>query len=217
MNVKSRLTPSLALRVSVIAVALALAAGCREPVVPPAAASAPRAERAPTEPAAKTPETSAAEPNADPDANPPQRAAKERPASIRPRADRTAADGVEKITFDDLILGMDADMVFRPWMLEANDGRAKELEGKRVRLPGIMFVTESLTKNKEFALLRNKECLFGKGGQADHIAWVKMKEGMTAALTSKSVFVEGVLRITPYTGTDGNTWYIYTLEDAELK
>ncbi len=157
-----------------------------------------------------------------PDTAPPGNDEPPKRAALRPKADRsTTADGVEKITFDDLILGMQADMVYRPWMLESesNGGRAKELEGKRVRLAGIMHAgVQSQTKNKDFVLLRNKECKFGPGGQADHLAKIFMKEGKTAAFAGDdTVFVEGTLRIKPETGEDGNTWSIYEIEGAELK
>jgi hypothetical protein len=144
-----------------------------------------------------------------------------RRSAIRPKADRgTTADGVEKITFDDLILGMQADMVYRPWMLESetNGGRAKELEGKRVRLTGVMHGgLAGGKKNKEFVLLRNKECKFGRGGQADHLAKIFLKEGKTVSYTDDTVVVEGTLRINPSTGDDGNTWSIYEIEGAERK
>ena len=157
-----------------------------------------------------------------PDTAPPTGDAVVRPVALRPKADRGAApEGVEKITFDDLILGMQADMVFRPWMLESetNGGRAKELDGKRVRLSGIMHGgVGSTEKNKDFVLLRNKECKFGPGGQADHLAKVFMKKGKTAPYTGDAtVRVEGTLRIKPSMGEDGNTWSIYELEEAELK
>lgn len=162
------------------------------------------------------------DPDESPDTAPPNSDAIVRPVALRPKADRgVAPEGVEKITFDDLILGMQADMVFRPWMLESetNGGRAKELDGKRVRLSGIMHGgVGSTEKNKDFVLLRNKECKFGPGGQADHLAKVFMKEGKTAPYTGDAtVRVEGTLRIKPSMGTDGNTWSIYELEEAELK
>jgi hypothetical protein len=167
--------------------------------------------------AASTPSTT--KDDAPPDAAAPAGHAPTRPVSTRPKADREfTADGVEKITFDDLILGMQADMVFRPWMLEVNDGRARELEGKRIRLPGVMWGgVKSGKNNKEFVLLRNKECKFGPGGQADHVAVVKMKEGHTADYTPDTVRVEGTLAIEPSQGDDGNTWYIYVIKDAVLK
>ena len=144
-----------------------------------------------------------------------------RPSAIRPKADRgTTADGTEKITFDDLILGMQADIVYRPWMLESetNGGRAKELDGKKVRINGVMHGgVASGKRNKEFVLLRNKECKFGPGGQADHLAKVFMKDGKTVSYTDDTIFVEGTLKIEPEMGEDGNTWSIYRIEGAEVK
>jgi hypothetical protein len=140
-------------------------------------------------------------------------------AVTRPKADRepTRPGDPEKITFDDLILGMQADMVYRPFMLT---DRAKELEGKRVRLTGEMYGGSftGTAKAKGFVILRNKECKYGPGGQADHVADVKMKEGNTARFTSGTVRVEGTLRISPLNDDkDGNTKHIYVLEDAVLK
>ena len=140
-------------------------------------------------------------------------------AGTRPKADRepTKPGDPEKITFDDLILGMQADMVYRPFMLT---DRAKELEGKRVRLTGEMYGGSftGTAKTKGFVILRNKECKYGSGGQADHVADVKMKEGHTVRFTSGTTRVEGTLRISPVNDDkDGNTKHIYVLEDAVLK
>ena len=144
-----------------------------------------------------------------------------RPAALRPKADRSATTkGVEKISWDDLILGMQPDIVFRPWMLESetNGGRAKELDGKKVRLSGVMHGgVETIKRNKEFVLLRNKECKFGPGGQADHLAKIFMKDGKTVSFTDDTIFVEGTLKIEAETGDDGNTWSIYRIEGAEVK
>ncbi len=148
---------------------------------------------------------------------PPGKPAADDSAPTRPKADRepTKPGDPEKITFDDLILGMQADMVYRPFMLT---DRAKELEGKRVRLTGEMYgsVTGS-EKLKEFIILRNKECKYGAGGQADHVADVKMKEGQTTKFIGGTIRVEGTIRIRPLNGSDGNTKHIYVLEDALMK
>jgi hypothetical protein len=138
------------------------------------------------------------------------------PKGQRPPADRgpTRPGEAEKITFDDLNLGMQADMVYRPFLL--ND-RVKELDGKRLSIVGYMHGgVESAKNNKEFILLKNTECKFGPGGQADHLADVKLKAGETARLTRDAVKVEGTLKIEPFEGPDGNTWSIYRLEDAKI-
>lgn len=190
---------------------------------PEPADASPDTVQAPADPATSG-GTAAQEPSAADStaaAAPPSSDAPPRPAAQRPKADRSvAAGGVEKITFDDLILGMQADMVYRPWMLESetNGGRAKELDGKKVRLAGVMHGgVQSSKKNKEFVLLRNKECKFGPGGQADHLAKIFMKEGKTVSYTDETVNVEGTLRIKPEMGEDGNTWSIYEIEGAEVK
>ena len=147
---------------------------------------------------------------------PPEKPAAEDSAATRPKADRepTKPGDPEKITFDDLILGMQADMVYRPFMLT---DRAKELEGKQVRLSGDMLSFVASKKVKEFIILRNNKCLYGKGGQADHVALVLMKEGHTIEYTSKTVRIEGKLKIEPVSGDDGNTKHLYVLEEAVAK
>lgn len=124
-------------------------------------------------------------------------------------------NGLEVITFDDLILGMQPDMVFRDFLLT---DRARELDGKKVRLVGYMDGGVSQTKGiQEFVLLQNTECKFGPGGQADHLVRVLMKGGATADYTLNALQVEGVLKINPYNGPDGNTWSVYDLIGEQVK
>ncbi len=109
---------------------------------------------------------------------------------------------------------MAADMVFRPFLI--ND-RVRELEGKRLSLNGYMHGGVESRKNvKEFVLLKNTECKFGPGGQADHLAEVFLRPGAETVLTLKPVKVEATLKIQPLEGSDGNTWSIYRLEDAKV-
>jgi hypothetical protein len=148
-----------------------------------------------------------------PDDGPP----KINPAATRPKADRTPRrpGEAEKITFDDIIIGVQADVVFRPWMLTE---RVQELEGQRVSIPGFMYGgVEKQSKLKDFVLLRNNQCKFGPGGQSDHLAKVVLRAGRTVDFTAEPLNVEGTLRVAPFTGTDGNTWAIYELDDAVIK
>ena len=180
-------------------------------------ASAPAAAPAPTiqTTSAETPiaETSSAEKPATPPSDGPPTG-----AATKPLADRTPRrpGEPEKITFDDLIIGMQADIVFRPWMLT---DRAKELEGERVIISGFMHGgVEDINKTKEFVLLRNLECKFGPGGQADHLSQVVLKPGTFTRYPGKTTIrVEGTIKLAPFEGPDGNTWYIYRLEDAVMK
>lgn len=135
----------------------------------------------------------------------------------RPRADRepTRPGDAEKITFDDLNLGMPADVVFREFMLT---DRVKELDGKRVRLAGYIHAGQSAQRGfGRFVLLKNTQCKFGPGGQADHLTDVVLREGLTIQYTPSDVRVEGTFRIEPFQGTDGNSWSIYRLEDAQIR
>jgi hypothetical protein len=178
-----------------------------EPVPAEAAAPAPDEPLiAPSDPPAETAIAQTSAPQTQP----------ARPTGQRPPADRgpTRPGDAEKVTFDDLNLGMTADMVYRPFLLT---DRAKELDGKRVSIVGYMHGgVDSAKNNKEFILLKNTECKFGPGGQADHLADIKLKAGETTRLTREAVKVEGTLKIEPYQGPDGNTWSLYRLEDAKI-
>jgi hypothetical protein len=139
-----------------------------------------------------------------------------RPKGQRPPPDRTARrpGDAEKITFDDLNLGMQADMVFRPFLV--ND-RVKELEDQKVSILGFMHGGVETRKGiTEFILLKNTECKYGPGGQADHLAEVRLAEGHKTDFQLKAVKVEGTFHVEPYQGVDGNTWSIYVLKDAKV-
>jgi hypothetical protein len=211
-----------------IAAALALFAACfagcnrptaaspgPTPAFQPTSSTASKALEAPAE-AQSQPETPLSGPKtaaAEPAAAAPQ------PASQRPPADRTPSrpGEAEKITFEDLNIHIQKDAVFREFML-LDYPRVKELDGKRISLVGYMYGGVATTRGiNEFILLRNKECKFGPGGQADHLAQVFLRKGVTADYTPAPVKVEATLKVQPFQGPDGNTWSIYRLEDAEIR
>lgn len=178
------------------------------------------AEVAATEPASPTENSN--NPGSETAAAPPQKtsppAGDGPPAGGRPLADREKPKPGEahKISFDDLIIGMQADIPYRPWMMEGK--RPEELNGQKVRISGLMHGgAAGQNKIKEFVLLRNLECKFGPGGQADHLARIQLADGEKTQYTIKTVIVEGLLHIEPYTGPDGNTWAIYRIDEAKLK
>ncbi len=117
---------------------------------------------------------------------------------------------VEKIDFADLNLGMESDQVFRPFMLTE---RARELDGQVVRISG--YIDAGVLQQegfRDFVLLRNTECKFGPGGQADHLVHVEVKEDINTKYTDKVISATGLLSIEPFQGDDGNTWAIYKLQ-----
>ena len=125
------------------------------------------------------------------------------------------ADGIEVITFDDLNIGMQADMAFRDFLLT---DRVKELDGKRVRLIGYMHGGVSQIKDlTEFVLLQNTQCKFGPGGQADHLVRVMVKPGVSADYATGAIQVEGTLKVAPFQGPDGNTWSVYDMTGEHVK
>jgi hypothetical protein len=105
-------------------------------------------------------------------------------------------------------------MVFRDFMLS---DRAQELDGKRVIITGYMHPGASQKGIKEFVLLRQKDCPFGAGGLADHVAQTVMRKGVTADFTTNPVKVEATLLVRPFHGPDGNTWSVYRLDDAQIR
>ena len=118
-------------------------------------------------------------------------------------------NGTEVITFEDINLRMQADVAYRPFMLT---DRARELDGRTVRLKGYMDEGVMQSRGiKDFILLKNRECKFGPGGQADHLVQIFLKDGVTTAFTKELIIVEGVFEIKPYQGPDGFTWSVYNL------
>ena len=117
---------------------------------------------------------------------------------------------IEKIDFADLNLGLESDQVFRPFMLTE---RARELDGQVVRISGYMDAGVLQQEGfRDFVLLRNTECKFGPGGQADHLVHVEVNEDINTKYTDKVISATGLLSIEPFQGDDGNTWAIYKLQ-----
>ena len=141
-----------------------------------------------------------------------------RPTKHKPPSDPRSADDVpntEAISFDDLNLGLEADVRFRRFMLD--DKRAFDLIDKRVNLGGYISPTDRLKGITDFILLRNLECKFGPGGKADHLVHVLMQEDTSADFTDKVVYVEGTLKLNPFHSADGSaTWSIYDLQGVSV-
>ncbi len=218
----ARRQPGIQMRIAIFLLAIAVAGftGCDRP----SAASPIEARTAVAEPATNEPEstpTETAKPAEHEDATqakPASVAAEPAPAPVaqRPPADRTVTrpGDAEKVTFEDLNLGMQADVVFRPFMIT---DRVKDLEGKRISIVGYMHPPESQRGIKKFILLKNTQCKFGPGGQADHLTDVVLKANSSTSYSPSPLKIEGTLVLEPFEGPDGNTWSIYRLESAQIR
>src|SRR3954454_7358400 len=139
------------------------------------------------------------------------------PQPQRPPADRTITKPgeAEKITWDDVNLGMQADVVFRPFMIS---DRVKELEGKRISIVGYMHGGQAGQRGiKEFILLKNTQCKFGHGGQVDQLTGEKLKSERALQFPPSPIKVERTFALEPFQGPDGNTWSIYRLAGAQVR
>lgn len=144
-------------------------------------------------------------------ANEPASTSNDGPASLRTALGeplKPNSEGVYEIIFEDIQLPIQADVVFRPFMLT---DRAQALDGQRIRINGYMLPDSKTKGITQFVLLKNTECKFGPGGQADHLINVLMVDGVTAKYRDTPISIEGVLKINPFRGPDGNTWSIYDL------
>ena len=119
-----------------------------------------------------------------------------------------ASGDTQDISWDDIKLNMREDQVFRPFMMTPE---AQALDGKRIRITGFMLPHDKMKGIQQFVLLKNTECKYGPGGQADHLINVTMIDDKSTLFRNGIIEVEGVLTINIFNGPDGNTWSIFDL------
>ncbi len=133
-------------------------------------------------------------------------------SSSGPQA-KPISNKIERIGWDDLNCGLNPGTVVRDWMVSE---RAKELDGQRVKIQGVMLEVGS-PKVKEFVLLKNAECKFGgPEGQADHLIEVELNEGVTTKQSKDILEVTGKLKLELFIGEDGTTWSMYRLAGEKV-
>lgn len=119
------------------------------------------------------------------------------------------------LTWEQLEVGIPPDSVFQPWMMKTS---IKSLAGRSVRLTGYMHGGVAVRSGiREFVLLRNLDCPFGREGEAHHALRVDLQDKLRTTFTQKPITVEGVFRVDPYQGPDGNTWALYRLEGTKIE
>lgn len=138
------------------------------------------------------------------------------PVAVAVPVTAVEADGLKKITFEDLDIGMQPDSVYEPWMLTAH---VQSLVGQRVRITGFMSaaILQAGSQIRTFPLLREQECPFGPGGQAHHVIEVELQDKLRTSFRTGPVTVEGVLTVRPWIGPNGKTWSLYHLEGTKVE
>jgi hypothetical protein len=126
-----------------------------------------------------------------------------------------AETGPIKIAWDELDVGIQAESVYEPWMMKTS---IKVLEGQSVRITG--YIHPGLLQKdgiREFVLLRNIDCPYGRQGEAHHVILVELQGDLRIAYTRKPVMVEGVFHVRPYQGPDGSTWALYAMDGTRVE
>ena len=122
-----------------------------------------------------------------------------------------SADGVNGISFDDIVFDIAPDQAFDPKML--NDG-VRSLFDRRIKIRGYILPWTMLHEkgNKGFILVRdNQECCFGPGAALYDCIMVRMNPGHTADYRAVPVAVTGTFRFHEHV-EDGVTRSVFRLE-----
>ena len=108
------------------------------------------------------------------------------------------------------------DNKFEPWMVPS---RVQELEGKRVRVKGLIYAGALSQRGniREFPLIRELGCQFGNGAPAWHIIMVELEGKLRTEYKSELITVEGILQVKPYNGPDGKIWSVYFLQGTKVE
>ena len=146
-------------------------------------------------------------------------------AAVQPVAPEIAEDdavplppadaGPIAITWEELDVGIQADTVYEPWMMKTS---ITSLEGERVRITGYIHAGVPVSKGiKEFVLLRNIDCPYGRQGEAHHVMIVELQGDLRIDYRQQAVTVEGIFHVRPFNGPDGSTWALYALEGTRVQ
>jgi hypothetical protein len=118
------------------------------------------------------------------------------------------------IAWDELDVGIHAESRFEPWMMKTS---IQSLDGQPVRITGYMHGGVAVKEGiREFVLLRNIDCPYGRQGEAHHVMVVKLAGDMRISYSARPLTLEGTFRVRPFDGPDGTTWSLYALDDARM-
>jgi len=126
-----------------------------------------------------------------------------------------ADTGPIAISWEELDVGIQAETVYEPWMMKTS---IKSLEGESVRITGYIHAGVPVSKGiKEFVLLRNIDCPYGRQGEAHHVMIVELQGDLRIDYAQQAVTVEGIFHVRPFNGPDGSTWALYAMEGTRVR
>ncbi|MFN0021246.1 MAG: hypothetical protein ACKVP0_23605 [Pirellulaceae bacterium] len=138
------------------------------------------------------------------------------PAKTLPAKSESKLREPIEVDWDRLEMPLGEDNKFEPWMVPS---RVQELEGKRVRVKGLIYAGGLSQRGniREFPLIRELGCEFGRGAPAWHVIMVELEGKLRTEYKSEQITVEGILRVQPYNGDDGKTWSVYFLQGTKVE
>ena len=121
-----------------------------------------------------------------------------------------------EVDWERLSLELGEDNRFEPWMVPS---RVQELEGKRVRVKGLIYAGGLSQRGniREFPLIRELGCQFGNGAPAWHVIMVELEGKLRTEYKTEPITIEGKFLVKPYNGPDGKTWSVYFLQGTKVE
>ena len=121
-----------------------------------------------------------------------------------------------EVDWERLSMELGEDNHFEPWMVPS---RVQELEGKRVRVKGLIYAGGLSQRGniREFPLIRELGCQFGNGAPAWHVIMVELEGKLRTEYKTEPITIEGKFQVKPYNGPDGKTWSVYFLQGTKVE
>ena len=121
-----------------------------------------------------------------------------------------------EMDWERLSMELGEDNHFEPWMVPS---RVQELDGKRVRVKGLMYAGGLSQRGniREFPLIRELGCQFGNGAPAWHVIMVELEGKLRTEYKTEPITIEGKFQVKPYNGPDGKTWSVYFLQGTKVE
>ncbi len=162
-------------------------------------------DKAETENASQSTQTSAAQPTA---SLPSQKSQQKKPEA---KQNSKTFD----LTFDDLAFDMEKGGDFKRSMLTPE---INEYNGSKVRLRGYIRPSTKQKGLTKFVFVRdNKECCFGPGAALYDCVLVRLTKDTDADFTVRPVTIEGKFYIKEYMGPDDKIWAVFRMKDGKVK